>query len=128
MIMHPYLVPLFYLLHILTFLKNACKLASLTSQNDYMVKICVLLWISLACAPDLCTAQTPGAARMDQYLHLLEGKRVAVFANQTSLIGGTHLVDTLLQKGLSVVRIFSPEHGFRGDADAGETVTGGRDS
>lgn len=92
-----------------------------------MVKICALLWISFACLGP-CTAQTPGAARMDQYLHLLEGKRIAVFANQTSLVGQTHLVDTLLKKGLTVVRIFSPEHGFRGNADAGEAVNGGRDS
>lgn len=96
-----------------------------------MVKIWCLLWITgmLALAP--CRAQrtpVPGANRMEQYLHLLEGKRIAVFANQTSLVGSAHLVDTLLKKGIRVVRIFSPEHGFRGNADAGEEVAGGRDS
>lgn len=65
----------------------------------------------------------PGAAQMDQYLPLLKGRSVAVFANQGSVIGNTHLVDTLLKRGVNVKKIFSPEHGFRGDADAGEHVT-----
>ena len=63
-----------------------------------------------------------GAERMDVYLPLLKGKNVAVFANPTSVIGKTLLVDTLLKRGVKVVRIFGPEHGFRGKADAGETV------
>jgi uncharacterized protein YbbC (DUF1343 family) len=64
-----------------------------------------------------------GADRMDVYLPLLKGKSVAVFANQTSIIGNTHLVDTLLKSGIKIVKIFGPEHGFRGTADAGEHVT-----
>ena len=64
----------------------------------------------------------PGAERMDQYLPLLKDKSVAVFANQTSMVGTTHLVDTLMKSGIKVVRIFGPEHGFRGNADAGEKV------
>lgn len=63
-----------------------------------------------------------GADRMTVYLPLLKGKSVAVFANPTSLVNGTHLVDTLLKSGIKVVRIFGPEHGFRGTADAGEKV------
>jgi uncharacterized protein YbbC (DUF1343 family) len=63
-----------------------------------------------------------GADRMEVYLPLLKGKSVAVFANQTSLVGGTNLVDTLIKRGIRVVKIFSPEHGFRGHADAGEIV------
>ena len=63
-----------------------------------------------------------GAERMQVYLPLLKGKTVAVFANQTSMVGNTHLVDTLLKRGIKVVKIFGPEHGFRGDADAGEHV------
>ncbi len=63
-----------------------------------------------------------GAARMEVYLPLLKGRSVAVFANQTSMVGNTHLVDTLLKSGIKVVKIFGPEHGFRGDADAGEQV------
>jgi uncharacterized protein YbbC (DUF1343 family) len=61
-----------------------------------------------------------GADQMSQYLPLLQGASVAVFANQTSLVGKTHLVDTLLKKGIHIKKIFAPEHGFRGTADAGE--------
>lgn len=63
-----------------------------------------------------------GADRLQVYLPMLKGKAVAVFANQTSVVGNTHLVDTLLKSGVNVVKIFGPEHGFRGDADAGEHV------
>lgn len=69
----------------------------------------------------------PGAERMQVYLPMLKGKSVAVFANQTSLVKNTHLVDTLLGSGIKVVKIFGPEHGFRGDADAGEHVGDAKD-
>jgi uncharacterized protein YbbC (DUF1343 family) len=61
-----------------------------------------------------------GDQRMEMYLPLLKNKRIGVVANQTAMIGRTHLVDTLLSLGYNVVKIFSPEHGFRGLADAGE--------
>ena len=64
----------------------------------------------------------PGAERMDVYLPFLKGKSVAVFANQTSMVQHTNLVDTLVKRGIKVVKIFGPEHGFRGNADAGEKV------
>lgn len=64
----------------------------------------------------------PGAERMGVYLPFLKGKSVAVFANQTSLVHHINLIDTLLKKGIKVVKIFGPEHGFRGTADAGEKV------
>jgi uncharacterized protein YbbC (DUF1343 family) len=64
-----------------------------------------------------------GADQMSQYLPLLRGQSVAVFANQTSLVGKSHLVDTLLKKGIHIKKIFAPEHGFRGEADAGEQVS-----
>jgi len=74
----------------------------------------------------LCTATSaqviPGADQLKKYLPLLEGKRVGVFANQTSMVGKTHLVDTLLSLGVKITVIFGPEHGFRGKADAGEKV------
>ncbi len=63
-----------------------------------------------------------GADRMEVYLPLLKGKAVAVYANQTSVINNTQLVDTLVKSGIRVVKIFGPEHGFRGDADAGEHI------
>ncbi len=69
-----------------------------------------------------------GAKRMDKYLHLLQGKNVAVIANVTSQINSTHLVDTLLKLKVKIKKIFSPEHGFRGKADAGEKVGNQKDS
>lgn len=68
-----------------------------------------------------------GSERMDQYLHLLEGKKVAVVANQTTTIGPSHLVDTLLSLKIEVVKVFAPEHGFRGTTDAGALVEDGID-
>jgi len=63
-----------------------------------------------------------GADRIPVYLPYLKGKAVAVFANPTSIVNGVHLVDTLLKSNIKIVKIFGPEHGFRGDADAGEHV------
>lgn len=63
-----------------------------------------------------------GGARMNLYLDSLKGKRIAIVGNQTSVIGKTHLVDTLLSLGVNIKKVFSPEHGFRGNADAGEKV------
>lgn len=63
-----------------------------------------------------------GAEQLGQYMPLLKGKRVAIFANATSTVGRSHLVDTLVKLGIFIHTIFSPEHGFRGDADAGATV------
>ncbi len=63
-----------------------------------------------------------GIARMDLYFDSLVGKRVAIVSNQTSIIGNTHLVDTLFTLGIKIQKVFSPEHGFRGNADNGEKV------
>jgi len=68
-----------------------------------------------------------GAENVQDYIMLLKGKRVGIVANHTSMIHQTHLVDSLLSLGINVVRVFSPEHGFRGDADAGEHVQSGVD-
>lgn len=69
-----------------------------------------------------------GAQRVAVYHPLLKGKRVAAVVNQTSIIEGVHLVDTMLSLQLEVTKIFAPEHGFRGEADAGEKVENGTDS
>lgn len=68
-----------------------------------------------------------GAERMDVYLPLLRGKSIAVVANHTSLIGKTHLVDTLQSRGVKIKQVFAPEHGFRGAGDAGEKIASGKD-
>lgn len=69
-----------------------------------------------------------GAARMDEYLPLLEGKRVALVVNQTSRIDETHLVDTLIARGVNIVKVMAPEHGFRGEAADGEHIDDSKDS
>lgn len=71
---------------------------------------------------------TVGAAQINEYLPLLEGKRVAFCGNHTSLIGSTHVVDSLLALNVDIRLIFSPEHGFRGDAEAGATIQSGKDA
>ena len=69
----------------------------------------------------------PGAYDMKAYLPLIKNKRVAIVGNQTSEINGTHLVDTLLQRGIKIVKVFAPEHGFRGKVSAGEHVANSKD-
>lgn len=64
-----------------------------------------------------------GDERTDQYLPLLKGKRVALFSNHTGLAGKKHVLDLLMDQKVNVTAIFSPEHGFRGTADAGEHVS-----
>lgn len=63
-----------------------------------------------------------GADQLDKLLPLLKGKKVALVVNHTSLVGSTHLADTLKNLGVNIVKIFGPEHGFRGDAADGELV------
>ena len=64
-----------------------------------------------------------GAEQTEKYLPYLKGKRVAILANLTTIIGKTHLVDSLKKLGINIVKVFGPEHGFRGDASAGTAVT-----
>lgn len=68
-----------------------------------------------------------GAADTAAYFPLIRGKRVALLANHTARVGECHLVDLLVERGIRPVVIFSPEHGFRGEADAGAEVAGGVD-
>ena len=69
-----------------------------------------------------------GANQLNEYLPILNNKRIAVVANQTSLIDNTHLIDTLLSTGVTIIKVYAPEHGFRGKADAGASITDERDS
>lgn len=70
----------------------------------------------------------PGAERIDLYLHLLKGKSVGLTVNQSSLVQEQHLVDVLIEKDVDVKRIYAPEHGFRGKADAGAKIDDQKDS
>ncbi len=69
-----------------------------------------------------------GAEQTEKYVAYLKGKRVAVLANLTSVIGKTHLVDSLKRLGVNIVKVFGPEHGFRGDASAGTAVADENDA
>jgi uncharacterized protein YbbC (DUF1343 family) len=68
-----------------------------------------------------------GADQTEKYLPYLKGKRVAILANQTSIIGNRHLVDSLQSRGVNIVKVFGPEHGFRGNASAGVEVSDEKD-
>jgi uncharacterized protein YbbC (DUF1343 family) len=74
------------------------------------------------------TAQVKsGADRLEELFPLLENKRISLVVNQTSLVQNVHLLDTLYNKGVHITQVFAPEHGFRGDADAGEFIKNGKD-
>jgi uncharacterized protein YbbC (DUF1343 family) len=68
-----------------------------------------------------------GADRTDTYMKMIKGKKIGVVANPTSRVGQAHLIDTLVHSGVSVVKIFAPEHGFRGEEEAGGTISNGLD-
>jgi len=68
------------------------------------------------------SAITPGADQMNEYIPKLKGKKVALLVNHTSVVGKSHLIDTLLKAGVDIKVIFGPEHGFRGDAPDGEKI------
>ena len=69
-----------------------------------------------------------GAARFDCYIPLLKGKKTAIFSNHTGIVDGHHTLDHMLDREIDVRCIFSPEHGFRGTADAGQHVNSSVDS
>ena len=69
-----------------------------------------------------------GAEQTEKYIAYLKNKRVAILANPTTIIGKKHLVDSLLSIGINIVKVFGPEHGFRGNASAGVKVSDEKDS
>jgi uncharacterized protein YbbC (DUF1343 family) len=91
-------------------------------QKTYAIAI-LLLTVATGCAQPLQPAVQMGAERTGDYYPLLKGKRVAVMSNHTGMLANEHLVDMLKRDGINLVAIFSPEHGFRGTADAGEHVS-----
>lgn len=81
------------------------------------------LWVSLSFSIQAEEATViVGAARTDAYLPLLKGKKIALFSNHTGIVNGKHTLDILLENKVNVTAVFSPEHGFRGDAGAGDHV------
>ena len=101
----------------------------MTKKTFALLLVGALSWAASAHAQKLPTPVTVGAERIELLLPTLQGKRVALMVNQSSLVGstGTHLVDTLLSQGVNIVRLFVPEHGLRGKVDAGKNVRSGVD-
>jgi len=101
----------------------------ITKKTFALLLVGALSWAASARAQKLPPLVTVGAERMELLLPTLQGKRVALMVNQSSLVGstGTHLVDTLLSQGINIVRLFVPEHGLRGKVDAGKNVRSGVD-
>ena len=101
----------------------------MTKKTFALLLVGALSWAASARAQKLPPPVTVGAERMELLLPTLQGKRVALMVNQSSLVGstGTHLVDTLLSQGINIVRLFVPEHGLRGKVDAGKNVRSGAD-
>jgi uncharacterized protein YbbC (DUF1343 family) len=97
-------------------------------KDNYLILVFALLFFSnLVSAQSIGKVLTDndilnGAERTNLYFPILKNKSVGVVANQSSMIGNTHLVDSLLASGIQVKKVFCPEHGFRGVADAGENV------
>jgi uncharacterized protein YbbC (DUF1343 family) len=107
--------------------KNKSQLWAMNKKLVFFI-VCALVVNSVCFSQEM--AKSPvitGAERMQVWLPYLKNKAVAVFANQTSTVKNTHLVDTLQKLAVKVVKIFGPEHGFRGVADAGEHVKDGID-
>lgn len=95
------------------------------TRNSSILFFLVIILFPISASGKIIT----GAERIDQYLPLLQGKRIGMVVNHTSIVGveQTHLLDTLLKRDIRIVKVFAPEHGFRGNADAGETVKDGKD-
>jgi uncharacterized protein YbbC (DUF1343 family) len=90
-----------------------------------MKKVLTLLFVILV---HISYAQKPAAENPSRYLALLEGKKTGLTANHTTLAGDNeHLLDVLLKNGINVVKIYAPEHGFRGTAGAGEIIDDSKD-
>ncbi|MDR3094589.1 MAG: DUF1343 domain-containing protein [Bacteroidales bacterium] len=91
-------------------------------QNKYIHPILVFMLLLL---PAIVCGQAiqVGAENKGEYFPLIKGKRVAVMSNHTGMVGDEHLVDMLRREGFHLTAIFSPEHGFRGDAEAGEHIS-----
>src|ERR1043165_8831168 len=93
------------------------------TRNVSFILLLQVLTVKILAQPVL-----PGACSFDQYVDLLKGKKVALLINQTSVVGTTLLPDTLLRRGVHLVKIFAPEHGLRGRADAGAEFNDEQDS
>ena len=92
--------------------------------KQFLVPIFLLFFLSCETKSQETLQILPGASQLDQYLPQLAGKKIGLFANHTSLVGQTHLADTLLALGVQISTAFSPEHGFLGNKPDGEKIEG----
>ncbi len=105
-----------------------------TRKSTYLFILLMMCFSIVSCAQDsqLLPSIITGADQTNLYLNLLKGKRIAIVANQTSVISNktnyTHLVDSLRSHHINIKKVFAPEHGFRGKADAGEMIKDGIDT
>ncbi len=118
-----------YRLHLIALLFTACVLHGCHSAAQQKQPRCgsAATTAVAGAATSPATAAVSGAERLAAWLPMLTGKNVALVVNHTALVGKTHLADTLKGLGVTIRRIFAPEHGFRGNADAGEHVKDGLD-
>lgn len=91
-------------------------------------KLLILAILTLTATNTIHAKVTVGAARTEVYVPMLQGKRIGLLSNHTGIVGNRHTLDIMLEHGLNVTTLFSPEHGFRGEADAGEHIAGSIDS
>lgn len=103
-------------------------------QSPIILLACTITVIFCVCKPSSKARSTAptgiitGADQTEKYLPYLKGKRIAILANPTSIIGSSHMVDSLQKLGVNIVKVFGPEHGFRGNASAGAKVSDEIDS
>tara|TARA_B110000090_G_scaffold106315_1_gene119339 strand:- start:1103 stop:2242 length:1140 start_codon:yes stop_codon:yes gene_type:complete len=92
------------------------------------IKQNIIILILLSCFGANAQELVLGAEKINEIINSINNKNVAIVANQTSVVKNTHLVDTLTSLNQNIMLIFSPEHGFRGEADAGENIKDGVDT
>lgn len=101
----------------------------MSRKSKLLLLVILTAWISVNAQISFVSKDdyVSAAMQMDDYLPLLKDKNIGLVANQTSIIGATHLVDTLISQGIRISKIYTPEHGFRGNADAGAKVNSSND-
>lgn len=111
---------------------NCIIILLLSLQNIFNImcyrKLATLLLVVFSLTITYAQEVIVGAAQVEQYVPLLKGKKIGLFSNHTGMVGDRHILDIMLENGLDVKVIFSPEHGFRGTADAGESVNSSIDA
>lgn len=93
-----------------------------------LITAVILFVVTLATAAAQKNTLLTGAEQTEKYIDYLKNKRVGVLANPTTIIGKKHLVDSLVASGINIVKVFGPEHGFRGNASAGSEVSDEKDA